>query len=350
MNLLQSVANAVQQVTDSAGSSEAGSLVEALGPNAQTKLIQSLAAIALLIVLRRLLLRLAEKRVKDPGHLYWWSKSSSYAVFGFSALIVFNIWVSAIQSLGTFLGLLTAGLAIALKDLVADLAGWFFIIWRKPFELGDRIQIGTQAGDVVDIRPFAFTMMEIGNWVDADQSTGRMIHMPNAKVFTEPLANYTAGFPFLWNEMGVMVTFESDWRGAKQLLVEIVDEATAGISQEAEKTLRSTSRRFLIHYSKLTPIVYTSVKDSGIMLSVRYLCHPRHRRGTSEAIWERVLDAFSERSNIDLAYPTHRVYLNPIEGKDGARSEWPGAAGGDDPGPAPGAGMGSGPDSDPGSA
>ncbi len=294
-------------------------------PEFLTKVLVSAGVVIALVVIRRLVIRLVDARIENSTTLYWWSKASGYAVFAVSLLFVVPIWVTEFRSIGTFLGLLTAGLAIALKDLVADLAGWVFILWRKPFELGDRIEIAGRAGDVVDIRLFAFTIMEIGNWVDADQSTGRMIHVPNAKVFTDSLGNYTSGFPFLWNELGVMVTFESDWRAAKQILKEIVEEVTEGIPQRAERTLRTTSRRFLIHYSKLTPIVYTNVKDSGVMLSVRYLCDPRARRGTAEGIWERILDRFAENDAIDLAYPTQRVFLNPIEGQEGARSEWPGA-------------------------
>jgi len=314
----------IQDAVDQAVAAEQGVLETFLSTSGwQTKVIESVVIVLMLILVRRVALRLVEPRIESSKTLYWWSKTSGYVVFAISLVSIVAIWVEALRSLGTFLGLLTAGLAIALKDLVADLAGWVFILWRKPFELGDRIQIGEDSGDVVDVRLFAFTLMEIGNWVDADQSTGRMIHVPNAKVFTVPLANYTAGFPFLWNELGVMVTFESDWRRAKAMLSEIVDEVTEGTSERAERTLRSTSRRFLIHYSKLTPIVYTSVKDSGVMLTVRYLCDPRARRGTAEGIWERVLDRFAEAEDIDLAYPTQRVYLNPIEGKPGARSDWP---------------------------
>ena len=57
-----------------------------------------------------------------------------------------------------------------------------------------------------------FSLMEIGNWVDAEQSTGRVIHVPNGKIFSEPLANYTDGFQYIWNEIPVLVTFESDWK------------------------------------------------------------------------------------------------------------------------------------------
>lgn len=317
----QSVPAALQSAADSLAGGQA--LIPGLTPETELKILISVVAVGLLVVLRRFALRMVERRVEDSLLLYRWAKVSGYVAFLVGLLALVQVWFDAIRSLGTFFGLLTAGLAIALKDLVADLAGWVFILWRKPFELGDRIQLGDTAGDVVDIRIFAFTVLEIGNWVAADQSTGRMIHVPNAKVFTESLANYTASFPFLWNEIPVLVTFESDWRKAKRMLQEIAADESAGVSQEAERTLKSTSKRFFIHYRKLTPVVYTNVLDSGVLLTIRYLCDPRRRRGTAEAIWERILDAFAAHDDVDFAYPTQRVYLNPLEGKEGARAPLP---------------------------
>lgn len=319
------IPGSVIQVTDTvAGRLEGLPLVvPGLTVESQAKILLSCLFVMLLILVRRLVLRVVERKVQDRTTRYRWAKASSYIATLVGVLVIAQIWFTAIRSVGTFLGLLSAGLAIALKDLVADLAGWIFIIWRRPFDLGDRIQIGDHAGDVVDTRIFAFTIMEIGNWVGADQSTGRMIHIPNARVFTEALANYTAGFPFLWNELPVLVTFESDWRKAKAILQHIADEEAMETSLEAEKTLRETTRRFLIHYRKLTPVVYTSVEDSGVLLTLRYLTHPRARRGTAEAMWEKILDAFHSEESIDLAYPTQRVYLNPIEGKSGARADLP---------------------------
>ncbi|MCG6956766.1 MAG: mechanosensitive ion channel family protein [Gemmatimonadetes bacterium] len=287
------------------------------------QVLATLLIALVLVLVRRAILTIIDRRVEDRTLRYKWSKGTAYASFLVGLLLVLQVWLRAIQSVGTFLGLVSAGLAIALKDLVADLAGWIFILWRHPFELGDRIQIGEHAGDVVDIRIFAITLMEIGNWVAADQSTGRMIHVPNAMVFTQPLANYTAGFPFLWNEIPVLVTFESDWRKAKTLIQEIVNELAAHTSEEAERHLRHTAKRFLIHYTKLTPVVYTSVEDSGVLLTARYLTAPRQRRGTTQAVWERILEAFQGVDDVDLAYPTQRLYVNPLEGKPGARAPWP---------------------------
>jgi small-conductance mechanosensitive channel len=298
-------------------------LVPGLTADLQFKLLVSAIMILVLVLVRRGVLRLVDRRIEDASLRYRWSKTSAYTASVIGLLLLAQVWFTAVREVGTFLGLLTAGLAIALKDLVADLAGWVFILWRRPFHPGDRIQLGEHAGDVVDIRIFAFTIMEIGNWVAADQSTGRMIHLPNASVFSQPLANYTASFPYLWNELPVLVTFESDWRKAKKILLEIAMEEGLATSRDAEQTLKATAKRFLIRYPTLTPIVYTSVQDSGVLLTVRYLTQPRQRRGTAQELWERILDAFAEAPDIDFAYPTQRFYANPLEGKPGARAELP---------------------------
>jgi len=284
-------------------------LIPGVGPETQRNIFLSLAVIAALLFTRRATLAFINARVPDSSVRYRWAKTSASVAFVLALVILFQIWFTAISSFGTFLGLLSAGLAIALRDLVANLAGWVFIVWRRPFDLGDRVQIGAFAGDVVDRRIFQFTIMEIGNWVDADQSTGRLIHIPNAKLFTEPLANYIAGFPYLWNELKVLVTFESNWRRAKALMEEVAEAYTVDVTRETDAPQPPREQRFLIHYRKLTPIVYLSVRDSGVLLTLRYLCRPRERRGTAGELWEAILDAFADADDVQLAYPTQRVNL-----------------------------------------
>lgn len=285
-------------------------LIPGVGVETQSNIVLSLVLLVVLLFARRAILAIVNRRVEDSALRYRWSKATSNVVFVVGAVFLFQIWFTAISSLGTFLGLVSAGLAIALKDLVADLAGWGFIVWRRPFDLGDRIQVGTHAGDVVDRRIFQFTIMEIGNWVDADQSTGRLIHIPNAKVFTEPVANYIAGFPYLWNELKVLLTFESDWREAKRILGDIAAEYTIDITKEANAPPQPGEHRFMIRRGKRTPVVYVSVEDSGVLLTLRYLCRPRQRRGTAGELWEKILDAVAAAPDVALAYPTQRINLS----------------------------------------
>jgi len=209
----------------------------------------------------------------------------------------------------------SAGVAIALKDPLANLAGWAFIVWSRPFEVGDRIEIAKHKGDVIDVHLFQFTLNEIGGWVDADQSTGRIVHVPNQQVFTEAVANYDKGFKYVWNEVPVVVTYESNWQKAKQILTAIAVKHAEHLTADAERDLLAASRQYLINYKKLTPIVYTNTTPSGIQLTIRYLIEPRRRRGTVSAIWDEILTEFGKANDIDLAYHTVRSFSNPIEGK-----------------------------------
>jgi small-conductance mechanosensitive channel len=286
-----------------------------INPEFQSKIITSVVIIFVLWLIRQIILRIYFRKNQDLRTQYRWRKTSVYIAFTIGFLLIGRIWFEGFNSVATFLGLLSAGLAIALKDPLVNLAGWMFILWRKPFIVGDRIQIGENSGDVIDIRIFQFTLMEIGNWVDAEQSTGRLLHIPNGKIFSDVQANYTAGFNYIWNEILVLVTFESNWKKAKEILFSIISTSAEQLSKSAEEKIKEASRKFMIFYSKLTPIVYTSVRDSGVMLTIRYLCDPRKRRSSEEEIWEEILIQFSKCSDVDFAYPTQRFYNNLSEGK-----------------------------------
>ncbi|MFA9397427.1 MAG: mechanosensitive ion channel family protein [Clostridiaceae bacterium] len=279
-----------------------------LSTNFYTKIITTIFTILILWLINKIINHLIYKNSNNLQIKYKSKKLSTYFFVFIGFILVLRIWFQAIDSITTFIGIFSAGLAIALKDLIVNVAGFIFIIWRRPFEVGDRIEINKTSGDVIDIRAFQFTLLEIGNWVDADQSTGRIIHVPNGKIFSESVANYSKGFYYIWNEIPVMVTFESDWKKAKSILLTIAKKDGEHLSTEAEANVRKASKKFMIFYSNLTPTVYTNVKDSGIVLTLRYLCKPRNRRNSVEAIWESILDEFEKHDNIDLAYNTLRVY------------------------------------------
>lgn len=210
-------------------------------------------------------------------------------------------------NLTTYFGLLSAGIAITLKDIFSNTAAWLFIILRKPFEVGDRILINEQRGDVIDIRMFQFTLIEVTSYEEGEQSTGRIIDIPNSYIFSNASVNYSKAFKFIWNEIKVLITFESDWKKAKVILTEIVNKNTIHLSRDASKRIREAERKYRIHYDKLTPIVYTNVRESGVELTLRYLCEPRQRRTSVNNIWEDILEKFEMEEKIHLAYPTVRI-------------------------------------------
>ncbi len=309
--ITEAVANLYVWLLDATGLSEA----------TLDHLVATLFAVLVLWGLRLFALRLVNRRTADVRARYQWRKTTTYTAVVLGVLVIGRIWIDEFGEVGTFLGLVSAGIAIALRDPLTNIAGWGFIVWKRPFGPGDRIEVVGIAGDVIDQRIFQFTLLEIGTATGAAQSTGRIIHLPNSKVFTEPVTNYTRGFPYVWNEIGIVVTFESDWRAAKEILLGIAQDKAEELSADAERKVRQAAQEYMIFYSKLTPTVYTSVVDSGVQFAVRYLVEPRRRRGSEEILWEAILTALDARDDIDLAYPTQRFFHNVAEGKPGARAE-----------------------------
>jgi small-conductance mechanosensitive channel len=199
---------------------------------------------------------------------------------------------------------------LALQEVILSMASWFLILVRRPFQVGDRIELGGVKGDVIDIRLFQTTLLEIGNWVEADQSTGRIVHVPNSAVFKQENFNYSRGFEFIWNELKILITFESDWKRAEKIMLEHGAEE----AEEKEKVVRSKinrmTKRYMIHYGQLTPIVYIDIKDSGVELTLRYLTEARKRRTTQDALCRAILDDFDKEEKVNFAYPTYRIVMN----------------------------------------
>lgn len=272
----------------------------------QAKIIATLLGIFLIVILRRTIINLFILRLEDVKIRYNWLRATTYVGISFGIIIIGQIWLDGIGSIVTYLGLVSAGIAIALKDPIANITGWLFILWNRPLEAGDRIQLGEHSGDVIDINFFNFTVMEIGNWVDADQNTGRIIHIPNGKIFIETLANYGKGFEYIFNEIPVLITFESEWEKAKKILEKIAKDFGEHPTRSAEQKIKQASQKFLMPNQKLDPVVYTKVGQSGVLLTIRYLCAPHFRRDTEQEIWEEILKEFNLEPNIELAYPTIR--------------------------------------------
>jgi len=285
--------------------------VGGISTDVQYKIFISVVILLFLSAIRLLILRIVWRNTDNVKTRYFWKHLFSYIIPVAAILMIGMVWIDAFRYVGTFLGILSAGIAIALKDLLANIAGWLFIIFRKPFVVGDRIQIGPHKGDVIDIRIYQFSILEIGNWVDADQSTGRVIHIPNGKVFIEPQANYTQGFRYIWNELELRITFESNWEKAKSIVETIVHKQAKGILKDAEYELKEASKMYMIHYHYLTPIVYTSVVENGVRLTIRYLCDTHRRRSTEASLWEEILKQFKECNDIQWAYPTQRFVNLP---------------------------------------
>lgn len=282
----------------------------------QAQLIVTGGVVVLLTLVRWLVLTVVHRRIEDATVWYRTRKMLSYVITLIGAIVLVSVWLEG-SGLATYIGFLTAGIAIALSDVLKNLAGWAFIVMRRQFRVGDRIEIHGHRGDVVDVRAFRFTLLEVGNRNDAEQATGRLLHVPNGLVFTEVLANFTSGFEYIWHEIPVLITFESDWETAEGIILAAIQSQALDVGDpKVASELRETAARYQVRFTHLTPITYLTVKDSGVLITGRLLVPARGKRAIEEGIWKHILTGFGERPNIDLAYPTIRTHFDGPIGID----------------------------------
>ncbi len=284
---------------------------EALVKDKKTVFYWKLLRTALVLVIGYLLIfilvRIINSRVTDLKIQHLFRKNVIYFLNLLIILFIIFIWIQQIGTLTIFLSAVGAGVALALQELILSFAGWFVILFQRPFEVGDRIEYGGVKGDVIDIRILQTSLLEIGNWVDADQSTGRLVNVPNSAVFKKETYNYSRGFEYIWNEIKVLVTFESDWKRAEAIMLAPALKRAEGMEDVIKRKIKKMSRRYMIHFSKLTSIVYVNIKESGVELTLRYLTEARKRRSTEDEYSREILEAFEKEEKVDFAYPTYRI-------------------------------------------
>lgn len=261
----------------------------------------TLLIIVAAFVLTRIGQRIVPRYIDEPTRRYRASKLVTRAVAIVAIASVLAVWSPGLKGFLTVLTVVGAGLAIAMREVVLSFFGWVNLALRSPFSPGDRVEINGVHGDVIDIRLLHSTFMEIRGWVNADQSTGRIVHIPNSWVYQYPVYNYTHGFRFIWNEIPLTVTFRSNWQDAREIMLTLAEVTADIVAQQVKEEIQRMSREYLVHYSILTPFVYVRIMPDGIRLTLRYLCETRKRRGTEHALTLGILEKFSQHGQIELA-------------------------------------------------
>ncbi len=222
-----------------------------------------------------------------------------------SIILVVLLWGHRISGMVTIISFLSAGIAIAVKEIIFDFFAGIYINMKKIFELEDRVEINGIKGDVVNIRSLGFEVLEVGDRVHAEQSTGRIIHIPNSFVFLYPLKNYTKAFKYIWDEITVKVPLDADIEKTKEVLYDIVNsnEILESIPKKMEDAVADVTVEYRIYYNYLDPIIYTEIVDSHVELYIRYIVHPKKSRIVEDEIYLKILEEY-RNGNIQLYRPT----------------------------------------------
>jgi small-conductance mechanosensitive channel len=285
--------------------------------SALEKLIVFLAFVAVFHLATRLVYRSIDANIEDINRRHAIRKGVKYAYIVLLLLVAIALFADWLSGLGTILALLIAGAAVALQDVLRSVVGWLYLSSRQGVEIGSRLEVGGIVGDVIDIGVLKTTMIEVGGTlVYGRQSTGRLVAVPNYRLLSDSVLIAPASSPFVWQEVKVAVTYDSDWRRLEQILNQIGQEIYDEVAPQLEEGFRRLERRYAFKYGKLTPIVYVSLGDSGAELTLRFLVHIRRRRWAVDLVSRRVLATLAEEPNLRIAHTAYRIYREGAEGEN----------------------------------
>ncbi|MEZ4504201.1 MAG: mechanosensitive ion channel family protein [Dehalococcoidia bacterium] len=253
-----------------------------------------LAVAAILVVamlVSRVLQAVALRRVSDAERRYRLRKVISFVVWALAFMVALALLPGSLGQLTVALGVAGAGIAFALQEVIGSVAGWFAISFAGFYKPGDRVQLGGIKGDVIDIGLLRTTLMEVGEWVSADLYSGRIVRIANSFVFKEPVFNYSAEFPFLWDELMVPLKYGSDWQEARRVMLEAAEETVGEFGRNAAVTWRAELRRYVLEETSVEPSVTMRPTDGWLELRVRYVVDYRSRRWAQDLIFSNFLEA-----------------------------------------------------------
>lgn len=254
------------------------------------------AALVTLIIL--LLIRLAQSsassRIADKDIRYKTRKMIGFSGYMLAAIIILTIFNEQMKNLTVIIGALSVGIGFALRELIQSLIGWVVVSFWGLYKPGERILMGGVMGDVIDINPVITTVMECGGWVKADLYNGRLVRLPNSLVFKEHVINYTAEFPFLWDEIVIPVRTCSDHRLARSIIESVGQTTLTQITDESKAAWHRFAQHYRVEDARLDPFVTMSFDSNYIEFTLRYVVDYRVRRGTKDKLFSEILNRFEE--------------------------------------------------------
>ncbi|GEM_PF-84151 len=289
------------------------SLMQLLFEPTTLKIITALIGAVAISTLVAFVRRSVGRYVTDSSKRYASKKIIDF-VGGFVGLIfVTVVFRDALGNLAVIVGAVTAGIAFALKEVIVSIAGWIAVTFGDFYHVGDRIQLGGIKGDVIDIGFGRTTLMELGEWVNGDLYTGRIVRVSNGFVFSQPFFNYSGDFPFLWDECTVPVKYGSDHKLARQILEKVADQVSAEFIEQAEAHWRQIAKKYLVEDARTSPMVTIVLNDNWMEFTVRYVVNYRRRRLAKDQLFTLLLEELEQtEGRVQLASATFQLVETPV--------------------------------------
>lgn len=209
---------------------------------------------------------------------------------------------SEIGSIATFVGLITAGVAVALQNVILAIAGYFFLIGKYGVRVGDRVQIAGVTGDVVDIGLIRLHLMEVSSVDTGRQPTGRVVVFSNAVVF-QPGASFFKQIPgtsFTWHQMALTLAPETDYRLAEKRIVDAVNSVYAGYREHMEAQHQQMQDTLNVSVDLPKPQSRLQFTDGGLEIVVRFPAELDHAAEIDDEVTRKLVEAIEQSPRLKL--------------------------------------------------
>lgn len=284
-------------------------LFENIGRDQWTRVIVSLLACALAV---RALRAVTDRQFEDPGARYRARRLITTTGWIAATLLVIGAFSGSMGSVVTSLSVIGAGVAFALQEVIASVAGRLAVLTGRFYRVGDRVQLGGIKGDVIDIGVLRTTIMEIGDWVRGDLYTGRVVRVANSFVFKEPVFNYSGDFGFLWDEITLPVTYGGDQRRVRTMLEQVLLEVAGPYVKPAAEEWRQMLATYRVENARIDPMVTLALTDNWMEFTVRYVVPFDRRRAIKDQLFTRILEEVdASQGAIRLASATQAIVQFP---------------------------------------
>jgi small-conductance mechanosensitive channel len=219
------------------------------------------------------------------------------------AIVVASAFAAELGTLATFAGLLTAGVAVALQNVILSVAGYFFLIGKYGVRVGDRVQIAGVTGDVIDIGLVRLHIMEVDTSVSNARATGRVVVFSNAVVF-QPNAGLFKQIPgtnFNWHEIRLTLAAESNYHLVEQRLKKAVDTVYSDYKADMENQRRRMEQSLnTITTGPLDPESRLRLTQSGLEVVIRYPVDLTNAASIDDSMARALLDAIGQEPRLRL--------------------------------------------------
>lgn len=273
-----------------------------------SRLLEVLMGVIVIAIAFRIISSTLTRYIRGSDARYRSRKLMTLVSYLLMLLFAASVFSDSLGQLTVIFGVTGAGIAFALQEVIASVAGWSAISLGQFYGPGDRVQLGGITGDVIDISLLRTTLMECGDWVKADLYNGRIVRVANSFVFKEPVYNYSRDFPFLWDEITVPVKYGCDHQLARELLERVVQEEVGDYAAQAQKHWQQMVQKYLIEDARVAPAVTLIANDNWMEFTVRYAVDFKRRRLTKDRLFTRILDEI-ERTDGQVALASATFHL-----------------------------------------